>query len=83
MTCREFAAFLMEYLENELSEEQRREFEHHLAECDMCVVYLQNYRAVVRLGKAAFTEADGPLPKDVPEELVQAILAARVKPYGS
>jgi hypothetical protein len=35
---------------------------------------LSRYKATVALGRAAFDEPDAPLPDEVPEELVSAIL---------
>jgi predicted anti-sigma-YlaC factor YlaD len=77
MTCREFIAFLQRYLENELPEDQRRRFDEHLAICESCVSYLSNYRDTIELAKACYADPDGPVPEDVPEELVNAILASR------
>jgi anti-sigma factor RsiW len=77
MTCRDIAEFLSDYLDNSLPEAQRAVFEAHLAECPDCVVYLQTYQETIRLGKAACAHSDDPIPPDVPDELVRAILAAR------
>jgi anti-sigma factor RsiW len=79
MSCRTFIEFLSEYLAGELTEAERVEFEAHLAECSWCVAYLENYRQTIRLGKEALVQPTGPVPEEVPEELVQAILAARSK----
>lgn len=76
MTCREFTAFLMTYLSGELPAEQRALFDVHLDGCSACTEYLRSYRETVQLGKGAF-DPDEPVPDEVPEELVQAILAAR------
>jgi anti-sigma factor RsiW len=76
MTCRELVDFLLEYLAGELPAGQHATFERHLGECPDCVAYLHGYREAVRLGKASLGNADGPPPADVPEELVQAVLAA-------
>ena len=76
MNCREFTEFLMAYLDGELAEDARSSFEFHLHSCPPCVNYLESYQATVRLGRAA-CEEDHALPEDVPEALVQAILAAR------
>lgn len=78
MTCRELIDFLAEYLNGELPQPQRQEFDRHLTRCASCVAYVQNYQMTIRLGKAAFAERE-PMPEDIPEELVQAILAARTK----
>lgn len=77
MTCREFVDFLMEYLDGNLPGPERECFEEHLAECPDCVAYLATYRETIRLGKAACAEENEALPPEVPNELVQAILAAR------
>ena len=80
MTCRELIDFLMQYLDGELSEEQRREFDRHLAVCKPCVDYLANYRQAVALGRAALAPTEAPIPATVPEDLVKAVLAAIQKP---
>jgi anti-sigma factor RsiW len=77
MTCREFIEFLIDYFEGNLSSHERQEFTTHLAECEDCTAYLISYEQTIRLGKAAFADPDAPLPSDVPDELVQAILASR------
>jgi anti-sigma factor RsiW len=78
MNCREFTEFLHEYVFGNVPAEQRAEFEKHLAECPWCVAYLDSYQKTIQLEKAAFSVGeDEPLPADVPEELVQAILRAR------
>ena len=77
MTCREFVEFLVDYLEGALSDQERRVFDEHLAICPSCVNYLASYRETVQLGKAALRAEDDAVPSSVPEELVQAILAAR------
>ena len=77
MTCREFADFMMDYLSGELPAERRAQFEQHLSLCDNCRKYLTSYEETVKLGKAAFDDDKGAVAADVPEELVNAILAAR------
>ena len=77
MTCRDFTEFLGEYLAGSLPAAQRARFEEHLAECPDCVAYLQTYQDAIRLGKAACTHAADPVPPEVPDDLVRAILAAR------
>jgi len=79
MTCRELSEFLMEYLSGELPSEQRQAFGEHLEACSDCVIYLKSYEETVKLGKAAFRSPDERIPDEVPEKLVDAILAARRK----
>ncbi len=82
MTCRDFVEFLSEYLSDELPARERAEFEAHLAECPPCVAYLDTYQKTIQLGKTAYALPDDQVPDTVPEELVQAILAARARGPG-
>lgn len=78
MTCQQLDGFLLDYVDGQLPADTLREFEGHLAICPACVDYLRTYRETIRAGKAALAPGPGDsVPADVPEELVQAILAAR------
>ena len=74
MTCRDVIEFLMDYLDGALPPQERALFEEHFDVCPQCIDYLNTYRETIKLGKASF---DDPACRDVPEELVRAILAAR------
>ena len=80
MTCRELADFLMDYLDGQLPDAQRREFETHLGACPACVAYLDSYHRTINLGKAAFDASDDPATDSAPEDLIRAILAAQRRP---
>jgi anti-sigma factor RsiW len=73
MTCQQLVDFIGRYRENELSSDERAEFERHLGACASCVAYLKTYEQTVLLAKAS---ADDLVPDDVPESLVKAILSA-------
>jgi anti-sigma factor RsiW len=77
VTCREFAEFIADYLSGELPPDRRAAFERHLGLCVNCQKYLAGYEETVKLGKRVFADDDAAVPRQVPEELVQAILAAR------
>ena len=79
MTCREFADFMNDYLSGELAPESRTRFDDHLARCPNCEKYLRGYEETVRLGKRAFEDEQATLPGDVPQQLIDGILAARRK----
>jgi anti-sigma factor RsiW len=79
MTCREFNEFVTDYVSSELSEEVRVEFELHLTACPNCVRYIETYKTTVTLGRLAFDSLEHESPAEVPEELIQAILAAQRK----
>ena len=77
MTCQDLVEFLMDYLDGALPGEQADAFSRHLGDCPPCVAYLESYRETVALGRKVCSEGSGPVPDDVPEELVAAILAAK------
>lgn len=79
MTCREFVEFMMAYLDEELPSAQRDEFEAHIERCPQCVCFMDSYQETIRLGKSVCQEPDQDVPDCVPEQLVEAILAARKK----
>lgn len=74
MTCRDFADFLLDYVEGQLAPEVHRAFDGHMAICPDCVRYLRHYTETVKAGRLAMADE---LPADVPESLVSAILRAR------
>jgi anti-sigma factor RsiW len=76
MTCRELAEFLDAYLAGTLSAEENADFRRHLAVCEHCVSYLDTYQRTVALCQD-LRKRDDALPAEVPDELVQAILASR------
>jgi anti-sigma factor RsiW len=67
----------MDYISGELPEDQRAKFVEHLAVCPSCVAYMNTYLETVEIGREAFSDIDAPLPEDVPEALVRAILEAK------
>lgn len=77
MTCREFINFLLDYMSGELSEAERTTFDQQLATCEACVAYLKNYKSTVELGRVVSAELDDPVPSEVPDDLVRAILTAK------
>ena len=74
LTCQQLIDFIMSYLDHELPQAQRAEFDRHMAACPSCVDYMKTYEQTVMLAKAC---ADDAVPDEVPESLVQAILEAR------
>ena len=76
MTCEQLIDFIGRYRDDELSPDERESFEQHLADCPSCTAYLKTYEQTIVLAKAS---ADEPVPPDVPESLIKAILAAQSK----
>lgn len=79
VTCKEFVNFLDDYLSGELAAARRDEFNTHLSICPSCVAYMKTYEEAIRMGKAVLKRTDDPVPAEVPEGLLRAILAARKK----
>lgn len=77
INCREFENFVIDYFEGSLPEQQVRVFEFHLKICRECRDYLEAYQRTIDVSKRVFANADDPVPDDVPEDLVRAILDAR------
>ena len=65
------------YVAKGLSIAELEAFEEHLVECPDCVRYLDSYRTTIQLSRTALLSPDAPVPAEVPESLVEAILAAR------
>jgi anti-sigma factor RsiW len=68
---------MMSYLDGDLESQSRTVFEQHLDACPCCVAYLETYKQAVELGRCACKDGEGPVPDDVPDDLIDAILAAR------
>src|SRR5262249_28542364 len=79
MTGGEFMEFLASSFDGQLAEDVRLRFDAHLGAGPDCAAYLNSYATTVKLAKGAIRGWDDPLPADVPEDLVKAILRARHK----
>ncbi len=77
--CSELIDFIAGYLDNELTDAERSEFDRHLNVCPPCKVYLKTYEETIRACRDAerggADGCDSTMP--IPEELVRAIIAAR------
>ena len=49
MPCRELVELITDYLEDRLSAIDRARFEAHLAECEACSTYLDQFRQTIRM----------------------------------
>ena len=77
MNCREIVEFLMDYIDDELPEHVKACFDMHLQMCPPCVEYLKSYRQTIQIAKTCCHDDPASKCEQVPEELIQAILAAR------
>lgn len=69
MPCQELVELVTDYIEDRLAPIDRARFEAHLAQCDACVTYLEQYRQTIR--------ALGRLPEEsLSADAREALLAA-------
>ncbi|MDX1962939.1 MAG: zf-HC2 domain-containing protein [Pirellulales bacterium] len=76
-SCQQVLDFLLAYLDGELPASEQAIFDAHLAICAACRNYLDSYQATLRLVKSSHDDQSAASLPQLPEELVQAILAAR------
>ncbi len=77
ITCQEFEDFILNYLDDSLPLKQRRLFEWHMRICRECREYLAAYERTIELGQAVLGAAEDPVPPNVPDDLIRAILDAQ------
>lgn len=75
ISCHEFVASLLDYLESELTSARRRAFETHLATCPDCPTYLDAYRKTVALARSAVLAAEELAGAEPSPRLIQRILS--------
>lgn len=81
MTCAQFDAFICDYLDGKLPLPQALAFRLHMGLCADCRSYLAAYRNTIELQRQLLRVPEAPVPDDVPEDLVRAVLAARAKTH--
>lgn len=77
MTCEEFEAGLVDYLDGNLGPLARRQIDLHTRLCSHCRRYLRAYDRARGLAADALRYSEEQALQTVPEDLVQAILTAR------
>lgn len=76
ITCEQFEAFVLAYLDDDLPPARRVVFDRHLRWCRECREYLAAYRRSIELGREVSGAGGELLGEDVPEDLIRAILDA-------
>ena len=79
MTCHDYRDLMMGYLDNELTDEQRRQFEEHLAGCNPCQVVVDNIRKTITLYKAG---EPYPMPPEFHDRLHETLRARWKEKFG-
>jgi anti-sigma factor RsiW len=70
MTCREFAERLIDYLSEELGQDEVQRIKEHLDGCPPCVALLTTYRATIHLARKLPCH---PLPSSCEQRLRAAV----------
>jgi anti-sigma factor RsiW len=76
MPCRELVEVITDYLDDALSERDRLRFEAHLAECDACRDYVEQFEQTIALSGRVEAEQ---LPPGLQDELMSAFRAWRAQ----
>ena len=74
MTCQELVELVTDYLEDALPDDDRLRFEAHLAECDACRDYVEQFGQTIALSGCVEVEQ---LPPGLRDELLDAFRAWR------
>lgn len=77
LTCKEFDAFMLDYLGGDLPGWQKFQCWLHIKMCRECAYFVRQYSRITSLGQKAFESPDDPVPDAVPEELIKAALSHR------
>ena len=77
--CKNLENFVVEFLDDQLPEHTKHAFLTHIKECEQCNDYLLSYKKTIDISKAAITENCSTGKTEIPEELVEAILAVSKK----
>ena len=64
LTCRELVRLVTDYLEDALSDTDRRRFDAHLARCEDCTTYLAQIQDTVRITGTLTEESLDPRARD-------------------
>jgi anti-sigma factor RsiW len=75
MPCQELVEVITDYLEGRLSPADRERFDAHLAQCDACRTYLDQFRQTIR--------AMGRLPEEALSPEARQKLAAALRGWSS
>jgi anti-sigma factor (TIGR02949 family) len=72
-TCKEVIQVLSEYLEDDLSTEEKARFEQHMSECSPCMAFLRTYEKSSELATSVLRA--GEIPVELQERLREYLTA--------
>jgi hypothetical protein len=83
LNCREFDAFIVDYLDHEIPWSIQASIRWHQLLCRKCRAYLADYRRTIELGQSVFDDLESETPDSVPQELVKAVIERQKAKSGS
>lgn len=78
MACRELAQLVTDYLDEHLTEHDRRRFEEHMAVCTSCVTLVAQFRTTIAV--VSRLDADRVVPPATRDQLLAAFRAWTAAP---
>ena len=79
MNCYDFENLVIDYLENTVSNPQRRQMESHLTECEKCCMLAEQEKLVMEQLTKIPVE---PCPDEIIDHVMKSIFLSRVsRPY--
>ncbi len=79
LSCRDVEDFMIDFVDGDMDLLTRMQFSMHITMCADCRRYLQMYIDSIALGKRIFDCPDDEATGHVPDEIINAILAATEK----
>lgn len=76
ISCQNLEKFIVDFLDGQLTPELDKAFTDHIKECEICEIYLEEYKQTIDIGKTAFSNRANEDISAMPEKLVDAILSA-------
>jgi anti-sigma factor RsiW len=64
LTCRELVELVTEYLDGALPARERARFDAHIAGCDGCTAYLEQFRETIRITGTLREDELDPVARD-------------------
>ena len=78
-TCKEMIQVLTEYLEDDLSTEEKARFEQHMSKCSPCMAFLRTYETSSELATNALRAEE--IPDEV-QERIRSFLKEKLGLHG-
>ena len=76
LSCQQLVDFCLEFLDGSLPDEERKQFQQHLGQCDECVTFFETYRRTPEISREAFAV-------EMPASLKETVRSYLRERYGA